>query len=65
MFKYLFVWFLAAYSYDNMLKTYTSYTSENTFGEMKDFIIHQQKGKTHYENNVIYNSILFKTSYFK
>jgi len=43
MFKHLLIWFLAAYSYDNMLKTYTSYTNENTFGEMKDFIIHQQE----------------------
>ena len=40
--KYIFVWLLANYSYDNLLKTYNSYNSENTFGEMRKFIETQQ-----------------------
>jgi len=40
--KYIFVWILANYSYDNLLKTYTSYYSENTFDSMSQFIEKQQ-----------------------
>ena len=38
--KYICMWFLANYSYDNILKTYYS---ENSFGEMSNFIKHQQE----------------------
>ena len=36
--KYIFVWLLANYSYDNLLKTYNSYNNENTFDSMSKFI---------------------------
>ena len=40
--KYIFVWLLANYSYDNLLKTYNSYNNENTFDSMSKFIEKQQ-----------------------
>lgn len=40
--KYICMWLLANYSYDNILKTYNSYYSENTFGDMVTFIKDQQ-----------------------
>ena len=42
MFKYLCMWFLASYSYDNLLKTYQTFDKETTFRDMKEFIYHQQ-----------------------
>tara|TARA_Y100000389_G_scaffold201820_1_gene245451 strand:+ start:2541 stop:3101 length:561 start_codon:yes stop_codon:yes gene_type:complete len=42
MFKYLLIWFLANYSYENMNDTYKSYKHENPIREMSDFIQHQQ-----------------------
>ena len=42
MFKYLLVWFLANYSYENINNTYKSYKSENPIKEMSNFIQHQQ-----------------------
>ena len=40
--KYLVVWLLANYSYDNVIKTYNAYNNENTFSEMSKFIKDQQ-----------------------
>lgn len=42
MFKYLLIWFLVNYSYENMNDTYKSYKHENPIKEMSDFIQHQQ-----------------------
>tara|TARA_A100001011_G_C13837444_1_gene645480 strand:+ start:63 stop:611 length:549 start_codon:yes stop_codon:yes gene_type:complete len=42
MFKYLIIWFLANYSYENMNDTYKSYKHENPIKEMSEFIQHQQ-----------------------
>lgn len=42
MIKYLLIWLLANYSYDNVVKTYNAYNSENTFSEMRNFIKDQQ-----------------------
>ena len=40
--KYIVVWFLASYSYDNIVKTYNAYNNENTFESMSLFIEKQQ-----------------------
>ena len=40
--KYLVVWLLANYSYDNLVKTYNAYNNENTFDSMSKFIKDQQ-----------------------
>ena len=40
--KYIFVWLLANYSYDNLVKTYNAYNNENTFDSMSKFIEKQQ-----------------------
>ena len=42
MWKLFLSWFLASYSVNNMIKLYDSYSHENTFSEMKEFIYHQQ-----------------------
>ena len=42
MFKYLLIWFLVNYSYENMNDTYKSYKHENPIREMSEFIQHQQ-----------------------
>ena len=42
MFQYLLMWFLANYSYQNLVDTYTSYHTENPISEMTDFIKTQQ-----------------------
>lgn len=42
MFKFLVVWFLANYSYENFSSTYKSYKQENPIREMSDFIQYQQ-----------------------
>ncbi len=40
--KYIVVWLLANYSYDNIVKTYNAYNNENTFESMSLFIKDQQ-----------------------
>ena len=40
MWKLFLSWFLASYSVNNMIKLYDSYSHENTFSEMKEFIYH-------------------------
>jgi len=40
--KYIVVWLLANYSYDNIVKTYNAYNNENTFESMSLFIEKQQ-----------------------
>ncbi len=42
MFKFLVIWFLANYSYENLTTTYKSYKEGNPIKEMSDFIQYQQ-----------------------
>jgi len=42
MFKFLLIWFLVNYSYENVSDTYKSYKIENSIQEMSSFIDKQQ-----------------------
>ena len=42
MFKFLIIWFLANYSYENFSDTYKTYKLDNPIKEMSSFIEHQQ-----------------------
>ena len=42
MFKFLLVWYLANYSYNNVSSTYKTYYTENPIQEMTSFISNQQ-----------------------
>jgi hypothetical protein len=42
MFKYLLIWFLANYSYENISNTYKTYKQDNPIREMSEFIQLQQ-----------------------
>jgi hypothetical protein len=64
--KYLVVWLLANYSYDNVVKTYNAYNNENTFGEMSKFIKDQQyrEDQLREECNLQYYKIKRKPTIF-
>ena len=42
MFKFLLIWILANYSYENISDTYKTYKTENPIREMREFIDKQQ-----------------------